>query len=563
MKYEYPTDIDKIKGGSAQYRLGLDLEKTKDLKSKKDKLKRVNQLAKDYLDKTDLLKTDIDNMVDFIINNGHTGSVKNPAFVTYLSEESQVACYLDTHNIEMFALKNRNIIYCNGKDWGDEIYPKTMYAMERAFVGFDDKKNKPFKFSALKSQVKAKQAIDHIAYLRSRNILLEKLKENHDKHQHLVKSHEYRKETLMNMLSECLSLRPNHLSEYNLEIARFASYRILVSMVTLQRYPGIPIRNHLMLIGDSGAGKSALVRNILPYELRKIYYQPEVNFQNMDELVYQIRGRAYGEVAEMVGMRKAPAAKVKSFLAQDSLSARLKYAKNESSIPYTMVCIGTSNEYDSPLPSDPVLAQRWIPVWVDRKKIKDVHEKGMVESYWDEKRGLILACAYEESLFMHPTRAAAENDLITIKDENLRSKIHARCELTTFDPDVSVPISIENWIINKPHPRLGYDSGEIAGELRSHCAKDKEGRSVYRLERMISEIRDLKEISHSGQRVKKAMNQCGLDKIKISKGIHKGCSGWAIRHEKLSEYIEIAHENMKRWGAGQANDPVYIPRDTP
>ena len=261
-------------------------------------------------------------------------------------------------------------------------------------------------------------------------------------------------EAAMSILKDWIH-QPLHIRGGRSDISELVSWRIIVSIVARQKYPGVIIRNHPVIIGGKGAGKTAMVRELLPPDLRELYYQPSLNISDKNSVIYSVMGRAVVEVAEMGGIRRADANYLKAFLSEGQASGRLAYQKNVSNILYTHTIVGTANEETDPLPMDRVAAQRWIPIWVDRRP-SNPDTQSPVEDYMEAERDKLYAAG--NMVVTHlKTRSNVERFIMTLPRE-LEVKTDRMVEAARYNPDSVVEEELWEHICRTiSHPPNVYD----------------------------------------------------------------------------------------------------------
>ena len=143
---------------------------------------------------------------------------------------------------------------------------------------------------------------------------------------------------------------------------RYIAKALFVGLIDRALNPGEVIKVTPILVAPGDVGKSALVRRILPVELRKRYYREGLDLsKSSDDLTGSVRGKWLIELAEMKGSSKATSDKLKAWTGEGVHNARLRYDRDDRDFLNRTMLVGTANPEAKFIPEE-VTAERRFPV---------------------------------------------------------------------------------------------------------------------------------------------------------------------------------------------------------
>ena len=196
---------------------------------------------------------------------------------------------------------------------------------------------------------------------------------------------------------------------------------------------GVPI-----LAGAQALGKSTILENLLPVELRDQLFTGSVNFGSQDsETIDMCRGKAIVEVGELAGIFGRELASLKQFVAQRSDTFRPKYGRRHLTLPRTWIIVGTADKSGDIIPGDPAGNRRWPVLWLpgndlrhaDRLEWLDGHRDQLWAEAW-KMVGVDRTPVYWTDALQ--AKYGKEHQGYERRDESLESKIDDLIELDTF-----------------------------------------------------------------------------------------------------------------------------------
>ena len=151
----------------------------------------------------------------------------------------------------------------------------------------------------------------------------------------------------------------------------WASRYMFVGAIERAMSPGCKIDEFPVLVGPQGAGKSALVKSLLPQE---DWFGDDLDLSSSPkEQAESIAGRVIVEVSEMAGSRKADIDHMKAFLTRTNDGQhRAAYARAPESSPRRCIFVGSANDSGvGILPNDTSGNRRFVIVEV-RNALQEV-----------------------------------------------------------------------------------------------------------------------------------------------------------------------------------------------
>lgn len=159
-------------------------------------------------------------------------------------------------------------------------------------------------------------------------------------------------------------------------LAEWASRFVFLGTVWRTYEPGVKLDEIVVLIGEQGLGKSALLREALPPDVPDLYSDGLRWDASDKEKVEATLGKAIVEASEMAGRRRAEIEGMKTFITrQNDGVLRMAYARSPEPSPRRYVIVATTNDPND-LPNDPTGLRRFVPIVL--RKGCDV-EKWMAE----------------------------------------------------------------------------------------------------------------------------------------------------------------------------------------
>lgn len=169
----------------------------------------------------------------------------------------------------------------------------------------------------------------------------------------------------------------------NIEMGKWVSLNIYLSIVQRVYEPGCFIKQMPILIGNQSIGKSLLCHSILPPQWNKYFTEGLLLSADDKRFVEQIRGKIVAEASELVGLGKADIERVKLNISRREDNVRLAYRRDNKDYPRICSLIGTTNLTQS-LPDDESGNTRFVPVELKGRKIDDLkqHMNKYVDKYF-------------------------------------------------------------------------------------------------------------------------------------------------------------------------------------
>ena len=199
---------------------------------------------------------------------------------------------------------------------------------------------------------------------------------------------------LVNVLQECLGAADDMLT-------RWASWYLCLGAVQRTYAPGCLLREIPILIGPQDAGKSQLLRNLLPLDQPDWFSDGLCVSEPSQKRLESMLGRVIVELSELTGFRRTELESLKSFISRrDDGSIRLSYRRDPETAERRCILVGSTNDQEC-LPNDPSGNTRFVPI----RCLKGSH----VEPYLDERREQLWAEAL--ALYNRGFRANLPRDL--------------------------------------------------------------------------------------------------------------------------------------------------------
>lgn len=179
---------------------------------------------------------------------------------------------------------------------------------------------------------------------------------------------------------------------------RAVTRKTLVAAIARVMNPGCKFDYVLTLVGEEGKGKSTLFA-----QLGQQWFSDSFNFgmlQGQGNKAYeQLAGAWIIEVGELVGLRKAEAEAVKSFISKREDTYRISYGRNLSTFQRQNIFVASTNI--KPFLKEANGHRRWWPVEIEQQSpAKDVFtdlSKQEIDQLWAEAAELYRA---GETLFL-------------------------------------------------------------------------------------------------------------------------------------------------------------------
>ena len=160
---------------------------------------------------------------------------------------------------------------------------------------------------------------------------------------------------LAKLLTACLGAAEGPLTSW-------ASTYLCLGPIQRSYDPGCLLRQIPILIGPQDAGKSQLLRNLLPGQFPE-WFSDDVSVADAGQKRLEgMLGRVIVELSELTGFRRAELENLKSFITRrDDGATRLAYRRDPEVSPRRFILVGTSNDQEC-LPADPSGNTRFVPV---------------------------------------------------------------------------------------------------------------------------------------------------------------------------------------------------------
>ena len=158
-------------------------------------------------------------------------------------------------------------------------------------------------------------------------------------------------------------------------IRQWASRYIFDAPVWLAVHGGGMLHEHPLFIGETGIGKSHLLRWLFPPEFRREYHSGNLDMSKDEKhIAAAIQGKVIVENAESLGVTNSNIDKLNVVLSMEDFNERLAYRRDSEALPVLQTIILTTNRWDS-LPDSEHGNRRIVPVDLrGGRKIEWEHE---------------------------------------------------------------------------------------------------------------------------------------------------------------------------------------------
>ena len=186
------------------------------------------------------------------------------------------------------------------------------------------------------------------------------------------------------------TLFANALGAEDTPLNKAAARVLLVGAVARTFEPGVKHEDVPVLIGEQGAGKSTLAKELLPPG-RDTWFAELADLAEKRQVILEAIGDAViVEAAEMRGVHAV--AQLKNFISSRSDRYRRPYAHTSDNQLRRWVAIGTANDAGmGALPDDPTGNRRWIAVAVKPQGNSRQEQSAHVRKYLDANRTQLWA----------------------------------------------------------------------------------------------------------------------------------------------------------------------------
>ena len=271
------------------------------------------------------------------------------------------------------------------------------------------------------------------------------------------------------------------------ELVAWASRHLCLGPVWRTYRPGCKLDETVVLIGEQGTGKSALVKSLVPDE--RWYGDGIALNTSQKEHAEALAGRLIVEMPEMSGAQRADAKLLKSLMTRtDDGQHRAAYAARPVPTPRRCIMVGTSNRTGAGvLPQDSSGQRRYV--CIDIPKELEESLVGPVEDWVDGHRDQLWA----EAVFMYQKGLSARLPRHLSRKQAERNSPHEIVE-QTFDDAVQQLRPVAGRMID-----LAVTAG-IAPKGAATLSREDENRLAESLRRFGWE-RGIKEIDGKTTRV--------------------------------------------------------------
>jgi predicted P-loop ATPase len=207
------------------------------------------------------------------------------------------------------------------------------------------------------------------------------------------------------------------------ELTRAISAIWMIAMVRRVRQPGTKFDEVLVFEGDTGIGKSSVLRELA---VKPEWFTDSVHLgMSGRELLEQLQGKWVAEISELSGMKKAELERVKAMLSMQEDRARMAYAYYRTDAKRQVVFGGTTN--DAQYLRDENKNRRYWPVHCTKSDYEAVREdigQLLAEASVREAAGETVRLPPElwEAAAVEQEKRAIEDPWIAILDERLRGQ---------------------------------------------------------------------------------------------------------------------------------------------
>ena len=210
---------------------------------------------------------------------------------------------------------------------------------------------------------------------------------------------------LAKLLPDCLGAAEGPLTNW-------ASVYLCLGGVQRAFQPGGLLREIPILIGPQRAGKSQLLRHLLPPQHPEWFSDSVSVAEATQKRVEGMLGRVIVELSELTGFRRAELESLKAFISRrDDGATRLAYRRDPETALRRCILVGTSNDVEC-LPNDPSGNSRYVPI--------QCGAGSHVEPYLDERRGQLWAEGL--ALYRKGERANLPRNLMTLQEQHGRDR---------------------------------------------------------------------------------------------------------------------------------------------
>jgi len=230
------------------------------------------------------------------------------------------------------------------------------------------------------------------------------------------------------------------------EYTRMITRKILVAAVSRVFQPGVKFDHVLVLVGDQGLKKSALVA-----KLGRQWFSDSFSTVEGKESFEQLQGVWIVEIAELAGLAKAEVEKIKHFITKRDDRFRVAFGRRTEKFPRQCVFFATTNKRD--FLRDPTGDRRYWPVLVNvTKPSKDVFKDftdDEIDQVWAEAVRLYKK---GETLYLPDSMVATATQI-----QKEHSQEHPWTGLIQNYLDVKLP---EGWNNMGIYERRAFLTGE-------------------------------------------------------------------------------------------------------
>ena len=219
------------------------------------------------------------------------------------------------------------------------------------------------------------------------------------------------------------TLLPTLLGAAEGPLTAWASFYLCLGAVQRTYEPGGLLRQIPILIGAQEAGKSQLLRNLLPPDEPDWFNDDLCVSETSQKRLESMQGRVIVELSELTGFRRAELESLKAFISRrDDGATRLSYRRDPETALRRCILVGTSNDIEC-LPNDPSGNTRFVPI--------QCRKGSHVEPYLDKWREMLWAEGLAHYRGKNKLRANLPRNLMELQGQH--AETHRRKDQWTED----------------------------------------------------------------------------------------------------------------------------------
>ena len=262
----------------------------------------------------------------------------------------------------------------------------------------------------------------------------------------------------------------------------WASAQLFLGPLARTFQPGCRLRQSVVLIGPEFIGKSALLAELFPRDLRSLCHADSLKLNDTAQRQTEsILGRVLVEVADFAGLRRADIESLKAFMTRLDDGVRLSFRRDAYPIDRSCVIVATTNE-KTPLPNDPHGNTRFVPVRVPRGVNIEIYMVAHRDQLWAEALAIIEA--NPKALDIWHDNGAPEDLVNLIRDAEYQGQRASMPRQWLDDAKAlagdarNADESTEDWLITRLKQDDKYTLNEIRDKFEQEHKRPPWDRSI-------------------------------------------------------------------------------------